>query len=279
MTNNTNNNPMSAIIAGVLKDEATSLNRSASLVALMFEAEATYSIDAIMSVMRLEGTERTTAIDKELSDISPEFVGTIKALDGLKEIKSTDRTETQSNTIETINKQLRAARMMFTRAQYAVYGLRINDASEVKSSARKIGSLAVEYIKERTGNKIKTVDKEQTVSELIRVGETMIKEKLGKKSAAKAKNPTAGNSLADSSKALAATLTGVVNSNDPKRFDMITDNKELETNVNTILASVLKLECTDDKGVYDFDALSELVSKLIGKDIVINAKQSGKKAA
>lgn len=269
MTKLNNVNPISAIIAGVLKDEATSLNRSAALIGIMFESEATYSAEAIAAVIRLQGEQRTEAIDAILKDVSPEFVGVLATLAALKDVKASDRTETDKNNMETLTKQLRAARIMFTRCMYAVYGLRKNDASEVVASKRKVGSLAVEYIKERKGDKIKTVDKEQTCSELIRVGERMLNEALGKKKETVARNPSAGASLADSSKALAATLTGVANSKDKAKFDLLTNNKELEANFKSILAGLIAIECTDENGNVDADAIADLLSNVTGKRMTV----------
>lgn len=274
---------MAAIIAGVLKDEATSQNRSASLIQIMFDNEVTYTPEYIAAIVRLTGEDRTAATDKALADIAPEFVGTKSTLEALKAKDNKDRTETDKNAIETINKQLRAARIMFTRAMTAVYGLRTGEtpALEVKASKRKTGSLAVEYLKERTGDKIKTVDREHTAAQLIAIGEKRLNEALGKKAkaATTARNPSAAASLADSSKALAAVLTGVVNSKDTKRFDLLTENKELEANALAIVASIIKIECSDEKGVIDRDAVADLINRACGTQFVVNNKTPAKPAA
>ncbi len=274
---------MAAIIAGVLKDEATSQNRSASLIQIMFEAEVTYTPEYIAAIVRLTGEDRTAATDKALADIAPEFVGTKSTLEALKSKDNKDRTETDKNAIETINKQLRAARIMFTRAMTAVYGLRTGEtpALEVKASKRKTGSLAVEYLKERTGDKIKTVDREHTAAQLIAIGEKRLNEALGKKAkaATTARNPSAAASLADSSKALAAVLTGVVNSKDPNKVDLLTNNKELEGNALTIMASIIKLECADDKGIVDRDSLADLINRTLGTNFAVINKVPNKKVA
>ncbi len=273
---------MAAIIAGVLKDEATSQNRSASLIQIMFDAEVTYTPEYIAAIVRLTGEDRTAATDKALADIAPEFVGTKQALEALKSKDNKDRTEADKNAIETINKQLRAARIMFTRAMTAVYGLRTGEtpALEVKASKRKTGSLAVEYLKERSGDKIKTVDREQTAAQLIAVGEKRLNDAIGKKAKpTTARNPSTAASLADSSKALAAVLTGVVNSKDPNKVDLLTNNKELEGNALTIMASIIKLECADDKGIVDRDSLADLINRTLGTNFAVINKVPNKKVA
>lgn len=281
MTAQNNVNPISAIIAGVLRDEATSLNRSAALIEHMFNSEATFSAFAIAAIIKMQGEDRTAAIDAMIKDASQEFVGTLASLAAYKDMKASDRTEADKNAMETLNKQLRAARIMFTRAMYAVYGLRSGEhpALEIKASKRKTGSLAVEYLKERNGNKVKTVDKEQTCSELIRIGEKALNDALGKtKKVTTAKNPSASANLADSSKALAAVLTGVVNSKNPNRFDMLTNNKELEGNALTILASIIKIECSDEKGIIDTKALEDLLNRATGKAFAVKPVIAGKDA-
>lgn len=262
---------ITSVIAGVMRDEQANLNRSSALIAYMFKQEATYAKEVIASIFRLDGSDRTTVIDNQLSEASPEFKGAKLALTALMEKKAADRTETDKNAIESTNKTLRAARIMYSRALAAVFGLRHHDALDVTASKRKVGSLMVEYLKERTGDKVKTVDREETCSRLISAGESAVAEFIGKKKESKksARNPSAATSLADSSKALAATLTGVANSKDANRFDLLTNNKELDGNMRAILKALIAIECSDDKGVIDFDAVGKLLSDVTGKELIV----------
>lgn len=271
MANENNTSVITAIIAGVMRDETQNLNRSSALIAFMFKNEASYAKEVIASIFRQKGSDRTDVIDNHLIDASPEFKGAKQQLTALTAIKAADRTEADKNAMESINKTMRAARIMYTRALAAVYGLRHNNALEVTASKRKTGSLSVEYLKEVVGNKTKTTDREETCSRLISAGEKALDEVIGtatKKAKTTARNPAA-TSLADSSKALAATLTGVANSKDKGKFDLLTNNKDLDNNMRSILKALIAIECSDDKGLMDTAAVGKLLSEVTGKSLVV----------
>lgn len=238
-----NANPMSALIAAALKDEAASLNRSAAMIELMFSQEATYSMDSIAAVIRLKGNEKTEKVDAALADLSPEFVAIVAKQSAIKDAKPKDRSEAEKNMLEVFHKQLRAARIMYERAMTAVYGLRHHKAMEVVASKRKTGSLAVEYLKGEVDGKIKTTDKEMSCSQLITAGnaaleETAVKTKRAAKSSAK--NPV---TLAEPAKALATMLTTLAASG--KRVVPAELDDALETDINNVLRELFVGEFFD----------------------------------
>jgi hypothetical protein len=282
MANETNTSVITAIIAGVMRDETQNLNRSSALIAFMFKNEASYAKEVIASIFRQKGSDRTDVIDNQLIEASPEFKGAKVQLAALTAIKAADRTEADKNAMESINKTMRAARIMYTRALAAVYGLRHHNALDVTASKRKTGSLTVEYLKSQEGNKTKTTDKEETCSRLISAGEKALAEVVGiasKKAKTTARNPAA-TSLADSSKALAATLTGVANSKDAGKFDLLTNNSELDNNMRAIHKALIAIECSDEKGLMDTAAVGKLLSEVTGRSLIVQvAKPLAKKAA
>lgn len=266
-TENTSNvNPMSAIIAGVLRDEATAQNRSAAMIAYMFDNEASYSVTVLKSIIGAKGADKTEAIDNALSDLSPEFASTLTMIADLKAIKSSDKTETEANRQTILDKQVRAARKMYGLAIVATYGLRMGHEYEgallpvlsVTSSKKKVGSLTVTYNRgknEKTGN-VRELDREHTSAKLISLGEKYANAIAGKAPATKARNPQ-GNALADSAKAFAASVKATAGK-------PITDfSDEVSANMESALVDLMRAKFADDKGMIDPVEVTKWISETL----------------
>jgi hypothetical protein len=279
-TNTANINPMSALIAGAMRDEKTALNRSASLIALMFGNEVTYNKAALTNILRKEKSDKTDHIDDLLCSISTDFDAIKQAEFALTEKRKADKasfTDRDAENKVLYNKQMRAARIMFERALIATYGLRSYEFEviEVSASTKRTGMLNVEFVKSRDGDKVRVGDKDYSCNELISAGNKALQEAAIRKartSATSAKNPVAN--MADAAKALAATFNAVpVTTAYEDAFE-----GELASNLDSVFARMFRMRFFDGQTL-DIDAVKDFAKEITAKPAAAPAAKHETKAA
>lgn len=275
-----NTSAISALINGVMNEATSSGNRSAALVVEMFNSELTFSKAAILNVMRKQGAERTAAIDTVISLVSDDFKRIHAQYDVAthkdhKAKLTTDRAR-EANAFEAgaLLGKIKAARIMVTRAMSAVFYLRERECS--KLSIKKFGaqSSLVANITDDEGDAIKVT---KSVAELIREGDKAVANATGKVKAAApatAKNPVA-HALADSSKALAAALTGI-NAKETKPLTDFSD--DVEAQMETTLAQLFKMKFFDGNK-FDNVSFKEWMASQFKQEAKPVAPAANKKAA
>lgn len=202
------------IISSAMNEATKGENRTAQLVVAMFNAEATYSQSAILSIFRKERADRTAAIDSMLDAASDTFANLVDLYDRMTDKdyrKTLDDEAKAKNAFEAqaIFLKIRAARKLFETALAATYHLRDVKSKTVKTNNVGAGSLVMlapskEFAGEYVPQRVAT-------SKCAAAGTTAINAKIGKAkpAASKAKNPSAGNSMADAAKALASAVTSM----------------------------------------------------------------------
>lgn len=254
-----NVSPISAIIAGVMKDATTEGNRQAELTVAMFKNEVTYSSENILDVFRKEGAEKTEAIDVLISDASDEYAGVMDHMASIKDKPSKERSTADVFQIDSLNRKARAARMMFERALKSVYWLRASNVSAV--SLNKIGTGAMRVVGPSAALDPSNKDDDDATADipvkvtfscntLANKGNDAIRVKLGKSAAktATAKNPAA-NVIADASKSLAAVLSNL--GNDGKRKPITDFSDAVEADLETTLRELFAMKFVDERGRVD----------------------------
>lgn len=256
MTTIKNTSPISAIIAGVMKDATTEGNRQADLSVAMFANEVTYSVDAILNTFSKDGSEKTETLDKWLEDASDDYGAVLDHMQAIKDKPAKDRTNADTFQLDSLNRKARAARMMFERALRSVYWLRVNGCKNVSSN--KIGTGAMKAKMPDPEAKGEYINETYSCNTLANKGNDAIREKLGKATAktTSARNPVA-NSIADASKSLAAVLTNL--SNDGKRKPITDFSDAEEANLEATFRELFLMKFADDKGKVDFKAADEWI--------------------
>lgn len=284
MSANTNHSALSTLINAAMNEATTSGNRSAALIVEMFNSELTFSKTAIYNVMRRAGAERTSAIDTIIGLVSDDF----KALTNRYEVvthkdhkaKLANDKAKEQNTFETqaILGKIKAARIMVTRAMSAVYFLRDRNCTVLK--LKKFGSSSSLLAKvDHEDADVGAVTITVSVAEMIRNGDKLLSETMGKGKAntgrgATAKNPVAA-ALADSSKALAAVLTGV-NSDKVKPITDYSD--DVEQQLETTLKQLFAMKFSDGKNI-DVKAANEWIKATYPSKVAAPAPKQEKKVA
>lgn len=252
-------NDVAKIIADVMNDANRAGNQQAAMIVAMFANEVTYSANEILAVMRLKGNERTAEIDNMLSAASDSYADMMAGVEDLKErrkasdIKSSDKLKVAFQ-IDTANRKMRAARMMFTRALQGVYNMRV--AKVVKCSTTNLGSGALKvHMPDEDGD---IAAHSVSCAEMTRNGASRIAEALGTAKPATARNPAnaQATALADSAKAFAASLATIPA--DKRTIDAF--GNEVESNMESALSSLMVLQFGDDRGFLDSKAIAEYVA-------------------
>lgn len=269
---NSNVSPISALINQTMNDADKADNRCAALVEAMFKAEVSFSLASIVNTFGKEGADRVTDIDTMLTLHSDDYRAYADRYDVLThkdhkaKVKSLSRTEQDKNAFETqaVKAKLTAARMMFTRALTAVAYLREGQCTRFDK-----------FNGSKSAYKVRIFDKEQadyiletlSVAEMIKRGDKTLRELTGKAKkttgrAATAKNPVTA-ALADSSKALAAVLTGV----NAKGVKPMTDfATEVETNLEATFTQLFGMKFFDGKK-FDKNTFIEWIGATYGNDV------------
>lgn len=268
-----NASPISAIIAGVMKDATTEGNRQAELTVAMFKNEVTYSSDNILDVFRKEGAEKTEALDVLISDASDEYAGVMDHLASIKDKPSKERSTADVFTIDSLNRKARAARMMFERALRSVYWLRENGCKNVASN--KIGTGAMKAKMPDPEDEGEYINETFSCNTLANKGNDAIRVKLGKasKPESKAKNPAA-NVIADASKSLAAVLSNL--GSEGKRKPITDFSDAVEADLETTLRELFAMKFGDERGRVDLKEVSAWANDTFN---VPASKGPGKEAA
>lgn len=131
---------VSALISQTMNNEIAAGNRQATLALYLYTNEVTYSTDEMVKFFKTKGADRTTAIDDILVDLSDaykdavEMVAVFASRKGKKEALSTNEALQR----ESLNKRIRAAQNLFTRAMRVCFHLRVSGARRVAQSKGNI---------------------------------------------------------------------------------------------------------------------------------------------
>lgn len=207
-----NVNPMTAIIDAAMRGVTTEGNRQAALTVAMFENEVTYNPKAIERIFKLEGADKSDAMDELLCDLSNEYETTLDKYVNLtdKDYRATLKGKPgakEANVFEAdaLFRKIRAARKMMAQAMAATYHLHATKVKAIKQGKMGTGSLIVLMPNPEfpdRGDINVALSNNKAASE----GDKALRAKTGKATKpASAKNPMA-SSLTDSSKQLATLL-------------------------------------------------------------------------
>ncbi len=270
MNAQTNQNPVSTIIAGVMRDATTEGNRQAALTEALFDDKANYTRDIILSIFRLSGQDHTEALDRRIRAQSEDFENAVDMLADLKDKKANERTDTENFQIEAITRKLRAARMMFKRALTSVFFAIDNNATKVTVAKAGNNQILKVVMPDDDGD---PVGHKFTANAIATQGKKALDAALGKGKEHKARSPLS-NSLADSSKALAAALTGL-NGNGPVASVDLAD--DVQDNLDVAFAQLFRMHFADDKGYIDPKEVADFAKEMNAK--AKEEKTADKKAA
>lgn len=282
-TNNANHSNLSTLINAAMNEATTSGNRSAALIVEMFASEMTFSKNAIINIMRKTGAERSAALDTLIGLVSDDFKAltnryeVVTHKDHKAKLANDKAKEANSFEVQAINGKIKAARIMVSRAMSAVFYLRERNCTVLK--LKKFGSSSSLLAKvDHEDADIGSVTITVSVAEMIRNGDKLLADATGKTKAAtgrgsQAKNPVA-NAIADSSKALAAVLTGA----NSEKVKPITDfSNEVEQQLETTFRQLFAMKFLDGKTV-DRKAVNEWINDTFVAPAA-PATKSDKKAA
>lgn len=253
---NSQANAISALISGAMRDATVAGSRQAELVIAMFKNEVVYSADEILNIFRKTGGDKTDLIDTMLCAVSDEYAGIIETLAELK-AKGKAKNKTDVFTVDSLNRKVRAARIMYDRALRSVYWLRIVGCRGAVMN--KIGTGALKCKMPDKDSEGEYINEVHSGNHIFAQGDKELRAKLGKaKPEAKAKNPAA-NVLADASKSLAAVLTGL-NAKTIKPIDDLND--EQQANAEVIFTQLFRMKFADDKGKIDVKDVTAFINEL-----------------
>lgn len=270
---NSQANAVDKIISDVMRGAKQDGRRQAELTIAMFNMEVTYSAEAILNVFRKEGKDKTEAMDKFIRGVSDSFVKAQDQIAFIKAIKPKSRSNREVFEYENLSSEIKAARAMFERALYGAYWLRVNNAKIIKLNTYGGKSVTVELpeYEKGTDGKAKATGTYETkllsCADITANGKGAVDRDTGKRTAtAKAENPAGkvngnGNkdasmrSLADSSKALTAVLSGDAGKTPITDFD-----DTLRTQLNMALRQLFAMSFLDDRGTVDQHTLNKWIA-------------------
>lgn len=234
---NLKNSPVSAIIAGVMRDATTEGNRQAELVVAMFGNEITYSTSNILHVFNATGRDKTARVDSLLANASDEFDAILDRLATIKDLPKEDKRKAAYEA-DGLNRKARAARIMFERALKSVYWLRMAGCKAILTNKIGVGALKAKMPDQESEGEY--VNQMYTASELVNAGDKVLAKATGKEKEPKeasAKNPAA-DSIANASKALSAVLTSIGKEGKRKPITDFDDkvSKQLEDTLHELFA-------------------------------------------
>lgn len=275
MSNNNGSNisPIAALINGAMKDATTSGNRSAALIVAMFQSEATFSKSIILNAFQKEGADKTDMIDDLICIVSEDFMALRNQYDVMthKDNKAKVRDNHSAKerlafeTVAVLGK-IKAARMMVTRALSAVYYLRDRDCTKLIVNKIGTGALVASIISDDEDMKGERTTLRIASTALTAAGDKLLREHTGKAKnntgrGATAKNPVA-SALADSSKALAAVLTGV-NATDKGPKALTDFSNDVEQQLEVTLKELFTMKFFDGKS-FDVATFNEWTNSQFG---------------
>lgn len=271
-TNNLKNeaaNLGNKIISDVMKAEQASGNRQAQLVMFMWENETTYNKDELLKFFKVTGADRTTLIEKAITNMSDDYAKAVELRDDYKAEAKADKAAfgrtNKPYTLEQTNAKLRAANILFIRAATGALHMRHVEAYGAKLATNGVISFYAtarddkgEPILDPKGNA--TSEKiSLSGNALVRAGEktlgTLVEHKKNKE---KVTNPANGNRTVG-----IASVASVIN-NKVKQVvaagagieDM---SDEEETELNNLLHTLMAAKFCDEHGNVDRKTVIEYI--------------------